>query len=367
MPPLRHPCRPAGRLQPAPQREDRSRRQQSGRAHPTSGKCTQRWRSAKRLPTMNIMSTRIHIAPPRARRRGLIASLVAVAAVLAGCSASTSDAEYADPGLKAANPGEDAAYADAEAADVARSSTSDRSVIITGAMYMTVEDPIAVADQAVGIVQNAGGRIDARSETAPDEHYGGSASLTLRIPSNALDAVVDDLRELGTVDQFSTDSYDVTTEVTDLEAQISTLRASTARIEALLSQAKDISDIITLENELDRRQAELQSLEAQQRGLTDQVSMSTINLSLTTEPVVIVDDSPETFWGGLVSGWNALVAFLSGALVVVGVLLPWIALLAVIALPVVVKARARKSRIAPRKSRTARRGAASVKAPAARK
>jgi len=318
------------------------------------------------------MSTRIHRALPRARRRGLIASLVAAAAVLAGCSASASDSDagYAEPGpgLDAAYAEGDAAYADAEAADVARSSTSDRSVIITGAMYMTVEDPIAAADQVVGIVQNAGGRIDARSETAPDEHYGGSASLTLRIPSDNLDAVVDDLRELGTVDQFSTDSYDVTTEVTDLEAKISTLRASTARIEALLSEAKDISDIITLENELDRRQAELESLEARQRGLTDQVSMSTINLSLTTEPVVIVDDDgPETFWEGLVSGWNTLVAFLSGTLVVVGVLLPWIALLALIALPVVVKARARKSHIAPRKSRTARRGAASVKAPAARK
>src|SRR5665648_606586 len=107
-------------------------------------------------------------------------------------------------------------------------------VIITGAMYMTVEDPIAAADRAVGIVQDAGGRIDARSETAPDERNGGSASLTLRIPPNHLDAVIDDLRELGTVDQLSTDSYDVTTEVTDLDAKISTLRASTERIQGLL-------------------------------------------------------------------------------------------------------------------------------------
>ena len=76
--------------------------------------------------------------------------------------------------------------------------------------------------------------------------------------------------------------------------------------------------------------------------------MSTIDLSLTTEPVVIVDDDPETFWGGLVSGWNALVGFLSVALVIVGVVLPWIALTALIALAVVVAARARKSRIARR-------------------
>jgi hypothetical protein len=82
--------------------------------------------------------------------------------------------------------------------------------------------------------------------------------------------------------------------------------------------------------------------------------MSTIDLSLTTEPVVIVgNDGPQNFWGGLVSGWNALVAFLSGVLVVVGVLLPWIALMALIALAVVVGLRRRKSRIARRAAASA--------------
>ncbi len=286
----------------------------------------------------------------RTRRIGVIAGLIVVAGALAGCS-SSSDSSYG--GADAAYDGgvaQEDSMADGAAAPAA--AATDRSVIITGAMYMTVEDPIAAADQAAGIVQNAGGRIDARSETAPDERNGGSASLTMRIPSNRLDAVVDDLRVLGTVDQFSTDSYDVTTEVTDLEAQISTLRASTQRIEGLLADAKDIKDIITLENELDGRQAELQGLEAQQRGLDDQVSMSTIGLSLTTEPVVIVDDSPETFWDGLVSGWNALAAFLSGALVIVGLLLPWAALAGLIVVAVIVAIRSRRSRAHRRASQS---------------
>jgi hypothetical protein len=319
---------------------------------------------------MSTMGAPIHPVPHRARRGVAIASLVAFAAVLAGCSSSSSEpGSYGGdmPRAEYANSGGDMAYTDAAVAEAPQSSTADRSVIITGSMYMTVEDPIVAADRAAGIVQNVGGRVDARSETAPDEHYGGSAWLTLRIPSDKLDAVVDNLRELGTVDQFSTDSYDVTTEVTDLEAQISTLRASTTRIESLLLEAKDISDIITLENELDRRQSELESLEARQRGLDDQVSMSTINLSLTTEPVVIVDDSPETFWEGLTSGWNAFVGFLSGALVVIGILLPWLALIGLIGLAVVVRLRARKSRVASTTSPTARRRATSERTAAARK
>ena len=295
---------------------------------------------------MSIMSEVNGGTMRRSRRIGVVAGLMVAVAAMAGCSGSADSASEAvyDAAAAEVDSGGDA---------VTAFRADERSVIITGSMYMTVEDPIAAADQAAGIVQQAGGRIDARSETAPDERNGGSASLTLRIPTDDLDAVVDDLRELGTVDQFSTDSYDVTTEVTDLEAQISTLRASTARIQALLVEAKDISDIIKLESELDGRQVNLESLEARQRGLDDQVSMSTINMSLTTEPVVIVDDSPETFWDGLVSGWNGLVAFIAGALVVLGVLLPWIAVVGLIAVAAIVALRATRSRAARRAAASA--------------
>jgi len=329
---------------------------------------------------MDTMTAHTHATPSRARRGGLVASLLfAVVAVLAGCSAANdaatgfegdpANARFAEYGID----GADAPFADLEGDvvfDVAEapestgtstthSSTIDRSVIVTGDMYITVEDPIAAADRAADIVLSVGGRIDARDETAPNEEFGGSAWLRLRIPSDELDAVVDDLRELGIVDYFSTDSYDVTTEVTDLEIEISTLRTSIARIEALLLDAENLYDIILLEDELASRQSRLESLEARQRGLEDQVSMSTIDLSLTTEPIEIVeeDDSPQSFWDGLVAGWEALIGFLAGVMTVVGVLLPWIALLAVIALAVILPIRAR------RKARVA----ASARKPAAKK
>ncbi|WP_160295433.1 DUF4349 domain-containing protein [Demequina aurantiaca] len=305
-----------------------------------------------------MTSTRTHAPSRRVRIGGALTSLVVMAGILTGCSSSSEDSAGTFEGGEA---GADAAYIDesmAQAPDsemaqmpgseITQTSATDRSVIVTGSMYMTVETPIAAADQAVGIVQGSGGRIDARSETAPDEFNGGSAYLTMRIPSSKLDAVVDDLRELGTVDEFSTQSSDVTTQVTDLEAQISTLRASTARIEALLVEAEDISDIIKLEAELDSRQAELESLEARQRGLNDLVSMSTIDLSLTTEPIVIVDDEPQNFWDALASGWNALVAFLSGALIVLGVVLPWLVVAAIVALVILLLIRAGRSRRARR-------------------
>lgn len=288
------------------------------------------------------MSARADATPRIVRRGAVVAAILGLVWGLAGCTSGASDSTTGGAG---AAPGQgEQAEAGGDDAAAADGSGDDRSVIVTGAMYITVEDPIAAADRAAGIVQSAGGRIDARRETAPSEHDAGLARLTLRIPADDLDSVVEDLRELGTVDEFSTDSADVTREVTDVEARISTLRASTGRLEALLTHAEDISDIIALEDELAGRQAELESLEARQRGLDDQVSMSTIDLSLTTEPVVIVDDSPRTFWGGLESGWNGLTDFLTGALVVTGVLVPWLGAATLVVAVVLVAARATRSR-----------------------
>ena len=74
----------------------------------------------------------------------------------------------------------------------------------------------------------------------------------------------------------------------------------------------------------------MQSLEAQKRGLDDQVSMSTLNVSFTTEPVIVEeeDDSPKNFVDGLIAGWDGLVGFVTVALTVLGVLLPWFAVIA---------------------------------------
>lgn len=305
------------------------------------------------------MSENVEGTLRRTRHFGFIVGVVIMAGTLVGCSASDSDSSSDPGGVEGINE----APAEADAGVVDEGGNGDvprapaRALITTGSLYITVEDPIAAADAAVDVVQQAGGRIDARSESAPTERDGGSAVLTLRIPSDDLDPVVDELRELGEVDHYSTDSIDVSNQMTDLAARISTLRASTERIQSLLADASGIPDIITLEDELSRRQAELESLEAQQRGLKDEVSMSTIDLSLTTEPVEVIeeDDSPDSFWDGLVAGWNGLTAFLSVVFVVAGVLLPWLALFALIGLAVLVPVRAARAR-------TARRNAAAIAA-----
>lgn len=275
-----------------------------------------------------------------------LAALLLAAPLLAGCGASD---ESTDSGGGFPSVGEEAPSVD----DGAGGGDSDgggeaREVIVTGSLYLTVEAPLDAADEAARIVESAGGRVDGRREyspTASDEGVaayddngqylgsfpGGGAVLELRIPSERLTAVLGDLQALGEQEELVLSTDDVTVEVRDLEARIAALQTSVERLLALQAQAADLDDLLALETAISDRQGELESLQAQQRYYADQVSLASITLTLGSLEVAPVDE-PDSFLTGLATGWDALLGFLGGALVALGVLLPWLALIGVLAL-----------------------------------
>jgi len=279
-------------------------------------------------------------------RRTLIipTALLLSALALTGCSAGADSSAYDSGGVAAPMPATDTLNQEAGSAD--GQSTVDRSVITTGWVTITVTDPMDAAAEAARITESVGGRIDSRSEYAPRGGDGGSATLTLRIPSKDLTATLDKLKKLGEVQEVSLSATDVTMESQDLDARITSMRASIDRLTALLAGATDTDSLIALETAISDRQGQLESMEAQQRFLADQVSMSTVTLNLVTEQVV-ADPQPVTFLDGLVAGWNAFVAFFAGLLVVIGVLIPWLVLAGIITAVVIVIIKRRKPKATP--------------------
>ena len=276
-------------------------------------------------------------------RRILVSTfLLAVAVSLSGCSAASSSSDESAPSVRG---GGQSVVENGAAADTAGASLveQDRSIVTTGTVTITAEKPLEAATEAVRIVEGAGGRVDARTEKAPTKDNQGAASLSLRIPSSALTATLNKLKELGTTEDVALNSVDVTTQAQDLEARISALRASVDRLTALLATATDTKVLIELESAISERQGNLESMEAQQRTLTDQVSLSTIDLSLisvTDAPVA----QPDTFWSGLAAGWGAFAGFVGFLLVAAGVLLPWVVAAGVAAVLVLLVLRWRRAR-----------------------
>ncbi len=160
---------------------------------------------------------------------------------------------------------------------------------------------------------------------------GSQLSISLRVPADQYDAAVDKLVALGELTNRTETSQDVTADLVDVASRVDSMTASVARVRALLGQATNIADVISIESELSVREADLESLQQQQAALQGRVAMSTISLALTAEtgqPRASVPAEDESgFLAGMRGGWAALVAFVGWSGGILGAVLPFLPLL----------------------------------------
>jgi polyhydroxyalkanoate synthesis regulator phasin len=262
------------------------------------------------------------------------APLAVALLLLAGCTGDGADMHSSGGVAAPAAGGPGAAEERGEAAreesgvDTAAADV-DRDVVTTGSMLLVVDDARAAVDDVVRLVEGSGGRVDERSEQAGTDDVEPSASLVVRIPAAELTATIEDLEALGESRDLRLSAQDVTRTTRDLDARITALEASTERLVAIMGEAQTSEALVAAESSLSQRQADLESLRSERAHLADQVAMSTLRIDLVTHSSPTL--APGGFVGGLTTGWESLVSFASAALVVLGTLLPWLAVLGVAA------------------------------------
>jgi len=170
------------------------------------------------------------------------------------------------------------------------------------------------------------------SSSQPGDGF-GFGTLTLSVPADNLDTALDQLGKIGTVLARNTSSQDVTSQYVDTESRLKTMRASVDRVRALMAQAKDIGQVVALESEMSRRQADLESLESQLAALKDSVERSTLAVSLRTPGNETVTENG--FLAGLRSGWDAFAASAEGLFTGIGAVLPFAVFFALVGSPLV--------------------------------
>jgi len=288
-------------------------------------------------------------------RCALRVRVLAVAALgallLAGCSAAR-DAGGADeavaPGAVVGGDAGGEAGGGGAASDggdgTTTSSDDTRLVVQTGSVAVTADDPLAAATRVTAYVEGIGGRVDSRSEQAATEGGTAYSLLTVRVPATRVTATVDHLRTLGDVTGVDLHAQDVTDAAQDLDARIHALEVSVQRMETLMQSATTTADLLDAESALSSRQADLEARRAERARLQDQVSLSTIEISIAGPGTLPAQTRGEdrTFLSGLADGWDALVTTFGVVVVLVGVLLPWLALAGVVLLVVVAVRRRRR-------------------------
>lgn len=275
--------------------------------------------------------TRLHIG-------GVL--VVTLLILIGGCSLiGHKDAVYEDAAAppppsapsESAAPGEDAASAPRMASDESGAGGADktattagptaagvtRRIIKTGEMTVEVEGLPAALDKARGIADKAGGYV-ADLNVTEDSEGRRNGSVTVRVPAEKFDEVFKALQGIGEALSYNESAQDVTEEWVDLEARIANKQEEEAALLALLKRKGELADILEIQRETFRVRGEVEQLEGRLRYLKNQVSLSTISVSLIEPGIAAVaDQGPWRVVYHLRTAWRTLVRILEGLLYVV--------------------------------------------------
>jgi hypothetical protein len=312
----------------------------------------------KRAVPAHSPRTPLFLRSPRRRLLGAAAVpclIVVTAAAVAGCSGSASSssspasagsAAVAGGAVPAAAPSSAAgssaqnglaAAGSASSASTGRGVTSaqyvpagGRQLIYTAQLTVRAASVSAAISHATSIVSAAGGYVSEENASSgqakPDQ---ATATVTFKVPVAGYAATLAALSGggLGTQLSLSQQAQDVTQQVADVSSRVASDQAAIAQLRALLKHAGDVSSLLSVQNQIDSQESDLESMLAQQNALNHETAYATVTLTLVGPKAPAKPPAksapPPGLAGGLAGGWHALRLTVSWLLTVVGAVAPF--------------------------------------------
>lgn len=222
-----------------------------------------------------------------------------------------------------------------------------KMIIRNGALSLEVENFDNAYTQIESTVVAVKGYVEnADSYTSPyyenntikGETKGGN--LTVRVPSDRFDAVMEQLKEIGKVTHASISSYDVTESYIDTESRIKNLEARELRLRELLVKAENVKDIMEVDSQLANVRTEIDSSKAILNSYDKSLQLSSISISLYEKNISDVNIEGldgnlfERIRANFVRSINSVVRLLQSTLVGIFAILPFALVLIVVVLTV---------------------------------
>jgi hypothetical protein len=229
--------------------------------------------------------------------------------------------------------GDDAIAIDADtaaAADTAPSGidlgTIGRDVIVEMRVVMSTDDVQRSVSSISARASALGGGV-ASSDVdfgLGDDDRSGFAVLVVKVPPDAVDDLIAALDDTGIVQSLNQSARDVTEQLIDLDVRIDNARASVANVRAFMDRTQNLTELVTLEAELTRRQTELEQLEAQRRNLSERVALATVTVEIVPTASMPEPDAGDGIGGAFDDGLRAFAAVVYGIVLVLAVLAPFL-------------------------------------------
>jgi hypothetical protein len=207
-------------------------------------------------------------------------------------------------------------------------------IIYTAQLTVRAGSVSSAVAKAAQIAEGAGGYISNETASADPGHPSeATARVQLKIPVAAYQATLGQLAGgLGSQLSLQQQAQDVTEQVADVNSQVASDQAAIVQLRALLSHAGSVSDLLTVQNQINAEESSLEAMQAQQRALDHEVSYATLTLTILgpkAKALVHRPAPPPSLAGGFGAGWRALRIALSWTLALLGALAPFVAILAI--------------------------------------
>ena len=236
-------------------------------------------------------------------------------------------------------------------------------IIYSGHVYLETlkfDESIAALEQTVkeygGFIQDSSvdgsTRINADGTTSVVSRWG---YYTVRIPSNRFESFMAMTGQLGNVTSSGREAQNVTTQYTDYEARLSSLKTQEERLLDMLEKSEDLDSLIQLESRLSEVRYEIESIEQNLRNLDQRVNYSTVSLELREVEIYTPTAAVQRSFGqklgdALKDGWQSFARGMQDLTVGLAYLLPVLVLLAAAAAVIVLIVRRVRRKKASRKA-----------------
>ena len=207
---------------------------------------------------------------------------------------------------------------------IASGSGIETKIIKTAYITIEVSDVAGSVDLIRNMVTAKGGYL---SSSRISEGYNGrlSGTVVLRIPQAEFENTLAGVKAIGTVKSVSTQGEDVTEEYIDIQAQKTSYQNQLAQYNEILKKAVKVSDVIEIQQQIDRVQTQLDRLEGRLKYLNSRIDMSTITVTLQ-EPEPVGGETGHNFVTTINEGIAGFIGMIDFIIIVFFTLLPLIIL-----------------------------------------
>lgn len=161
----------------------------------------------------------------------------------------------------------------------ARSEVIERKIKRSGNLSLKSSNVKKAAAESEIQMKAHDARLDSASLTK--EHY----TAQIRVPSQSLEPLIDDLSKLGRVRHQKIIMKDITEGYLDLQARLKNKRALRDRLRQLLQKTSKVEEMLKIEKELARVQTELDQMEARMKLMSSQVQLSSLHFSIERKSI----------------------------------------------------------------------------------